>query len=128
MTIKADFTCSFSFGIEPKFTDYHIEVPVNNNGHEPPILLARREPSVSASSPIDQFTVQVRNFFFLQNIKKKNLNWPFLHIFFQIPFAFFVAGAGYVVELDTTYAINGTNGSPVFIVGGVETGITINSS
>ena len=59
MTVKADFTCSFSFGIRPKFTDYHIEVPVNNNGHEPPILLARRQPSVTPASPIDQFTVQV---------------------------------------------------------------------
>ena len=59
MTIKADFTCSFSFGIDPQFTDYFIEVPVNNNGHEPPILLARRQPNVTAASPIDQFTVQV---------------------------------------------------------------------
>ena len=59
MTIKADFACSFSFGIVPKFTDYYIEVPVNNNGHEPPILLARRQPSVTAASPTDEFTVEV---------------------------------------------------------------------
>ena len=61
VTVKADFTCSFSFGIVPKFTDYYIEVPVNNNGHEPPILLARRQPTVTAASPIDQFTVEVRS-------------------------------------------------------------------
>jgi len=103
VTIIADFTCSFSFGIVPNFTDYYIEVPVNNNGHEPPILLARRQPTVSAASPTDQFTV-------------------------QIPFANYFAGAGYVVTLDNTYPINGTNGSPVFIVGDVETVITINSS
>ena len=59
VTIKADFTCSLSFGIKPLFTDYLIEVPVNNNGHEPPILLARRAPIITPASPIDQFTVQV---------------------------------------------------------------------
>lgn len=59
VTIAADFTCSFSFDIQPTFTDYYIEVPVNNNGHEPPILLARRQPGVTPSSPLDQFTVQV---------------------------------------------------------------------
>lgn len=59
VSVKADFTCSFSFGIRPNFTDYHIEVPVNNNGHEPPILLARRQPFVTPASPIDQFEVQV---------------------------------------------------------------------
>jgi hypothetical protein len=59
VTVKADFTCSFFFGINPTFTDYLIEVPVNNNGHEPPIVLARRQPNVTAASPIDQFTAQV---------------------------------------------------------------------
>ena len=59
LTIKADFSCSFNFDINPTFTDYYIEVPANNNGHEPPILLARRQPNVSPASPIDQFTVQV---------------------------------------------------------------------
>jgi len=103
VTVKADFTCSFSFGIRPIFTDYHIEVPVNNNGHEPPILLARRQPFVTPASPIDQFEV-------------------------QIPFAPYVTGANYVVNLANTYPINGTNGSPVLIVGGVETVIIINSS
>ena len=59
VSVKADFTCSFSFGIRPAFTDYYIEVPVNNNGHEPPIVLTRRQPFLTPASPIDQFEVQV---------------------------------------------------------------------
>ena len=47
---------------------------------------------------------------------------------FQIPFAPFVADANYTVNLANTYPINGTNGSPVLIVGVVETVIKINTS
>jgi len=103
VTIEANFACSFYFGINPTYTDYYIEVPVNNSGYEPPILLARRQPVVSASQPIDEFTV-------------------------QIPETTYTSGAGYSVVLDVTYPINGTDGSQVYIVGGVETGITITSS
>lgn len=104
VTISADFTCSFTFGIIPAFTDYYIEVPVNNNGHEPPILLARRQPNVTVSSPTDEFTV-------------------------KIPFAFFFAGANYTVILDNTFPTNGTNGTPFFQVGGIEgAALTINTS
>ncbi|KAI9570587.1 hypothetical protein HD554DRAFT_357160 [Boletus coccyginus] len=100
LTVNADFNCAINtFGIIPEYTDYYIEVPVNNNGHEPPILLARR--TLASGSTSDSFTVQV-------------------------PYAYYFTNASYVVMLDTTYPINGTNGSPYYAVGGVEAPITIN--
>lgn len=45
---------------------------------------------------------------------------------FQVPDANYFAGAGYVVMLETTYAVDGTNGTPYYVVGGIEAGITIN--
>ncbi|KAG0695593.1 hypothetical protein DFH29DRAFT_263904 [Suillus ampliporus] len=94
-TVTANFTCAAQFDIFPQFTDYYIEVPVNNNGHEPPILLARRTLNASSPTPLlDEFTT-------------------------QLPFAFYF-NASYVVMLDTTYPVNGTNGSPYSVVGGVE--------
>lgn len=123
MTIAADFTCCFSFGIQPTFTDYYIEVPVNNNGHEPPILLARRQPNITMSSPTDQFTVEVSLF----HISRRS-SLQLCFFFFQIPFAPYVAGAGYSVVLDNTFSSNGTNGTPFLEVGGIEAGITINIS
>lgn len=56
-TVAANFTCAAQLGVHPQYTDYYIEVPVNNNGHEPPILLARR--TLSSGSLLDQFTTQV---------------------------------------------------------------------
>ncbi|KAF9223661.1 hypothetical protein BS17DRAFT_704839 [Gyrodon lividus] len=100
LVINADFTCAInSFGIQPEYTDYYIEVPVNNNGHEPPILLARR--TLPSGSTSDQFTVQV-------------------------PYAYYFQNTSYVVILDTTYPTTGTNGSPYSVVGGVEASIIIN--
>ncbi|KIJ63059.1 hypothetical protein HYDPIDRAFT_168656 [Hydnomerulius pinastri MD-312] len=100
LTVKADFTCAIDyFGIIPEYIDYYIEVPVNNSGYEPNILLARR---TLPSGTADEFTVTV-------------------------PYAYYTQGAGYVVVLDTTYAINGTNG-PYSVVGGTEAGITINTT
>ncbi|KAG8213118.1 hypothetical protein J3R82DRAFT_11516 [Butyriboletus roseoflavus] len=100
LTVNGDFSCAVDyFGHIPEYTDYYIEVPTNNNGYEPPILLARR--TLAPGSTSDSFTVQV-------------------------PDATYFAGAGYVVMLETTYPVNGTNGIPYSIVGGIETGITIN--
>ncbi|KAF9235975.1 hypothetical protein BU15DRAFT_64424 [Melanogaster broomeanus] len=99
LTITADFTCAISyFGINPEYTDYYFEVPVGNNGYEPPILLARRTLASGATS--DSFTVEV-------------------------PYAYYF-NASYVVMLDTTYPTTGTNGAPYSVVGGVEAPITIN--
>lgn len=97
-TITANFTCAAQLGVHPQYTDYYIEVPVNNNGHEPPILLARR--TLDPNSPLfDQFTV-------------------------QLPYSYYF-NASYVVMLDTTYPVTGTDGSSYSVVGGVETPITI---
>jgi hypothetical protein len=99
-TVTANFTCSVQFGVNPQYTDYYIEVPVNNNGHEPPILLARRTLDASSATPLfDQFTT-------------------------QLPYALYF-NASYVVMLDTTYPVNGSNGSPYSVVGGVEFPIDI---
>ena len=55
--MNANFTCAAQLGVHPQYTDYYIEVPVNNNGYEPPILLARR--TLSNGSLLDTFTTQV---------------------------------------------------------------------
>ncbi|EPQ52567.1 hypothetical protein GLOTRDRAFT_95456 [Gloeophyllum trabeum ATCC 11539] len=97
--IDADFRCAVEYyGHIPKYTDYYIEVPTNNNGNEPPILLARREPAAGATS--DSFTV-------------------------QIPHAYYFKDANYDIVMDVTFASNGTDGSPYYSVGGVEAGVII---
>ncbi|KAG2131348.1 hypothetical protein DEU56DRAFT_814071 [Suillus clintonianus] len=99
-TVKANFTCAAQFGIHPQYTDYYIEVPVNNNGYEPPILLARRTLNASSPTPLlDQFTM-------------------------QLPYAYYF-NASYVVMLDVTYSQSGTNSSSYSVVGGIETPIKI---
>ncbi|KAG6864173.1 hypothetical protein C0991_011876 [Blastosporella zonata] len=59
ITVTVDLTCAVNhFGIIPKYLDYTIEVPsASNNGHEPPIVIARREFAAGATS--DVFTTQV---------------------------------------------------------------------
>ncbi|OJA17115.1 hypothetical protein AZE42_02589 [Rhizopogon vesiculosus] len=100
-TVNANFTCAAQLGVNPQYTDYYIEVPVNNNGHEPPILLARRTLDASSATPLlDSFTM-------------------------QFPYAYYFANTNYVVMLETTYPVTGTNGSPYSVVGGVEAPITI---
>jgi len=99
LTINADFNCAINtFGIRPEYTDYYIEVPTNDNDFESHILLARRGAPNGTS---DTFNVTV-------------------------PDANYVVNAGYVVMLET-YPVNGTNGIPYSIVGGIEALITINA-
>ncbi|KAG2131347.1 hypothetical protein DEU56DRAFT_860021 [Suillus clintonianus] len=99
-TVTANFTCAAQLGVHPQYTDYYIEVPVNNNGHEPPILLARRTLNASSPTPLlDQFTM-------------------------QLPYAYYF-NASYVVILDVTYPVTGTDGSSYSVVGGIESPITI---
>ncbi|KAJ3507319.1 hypothetical protein NLJ89_g6368 [Agrocybe chaxingu] len=59
ISIKVDLTCAVNdFGIVPAYLDYTIVVPASeNNGHEPPIVLARR--TVPAGSLLDEFTTKV---------------------------------------------------------------------
>ncbi|KAH7884312.1 hypothetical protein F5I97DRAFT_1929193 [Phlebopus sp. FC_14] len=93
LTINADFNCAINwFGIIPQYTDYYLEVVTNNNGHEPPILLARRTLLPGATN--DSFTV-------------------------EIPYAYYFANTTYTGVLDTTYPVSGTNGTPYSVVGGV---------
>ncbi|KAG1729640.1 uncharacterized protein EDB91DRAFT_1159128 [Suillus paluster] len=99
-TVTANFTCAGQLGVHPQYTDYYIEVPVNNNGYEPPILLARRTLNASSPTPLfDEFTV-------------------------QLPYAYYF-NASYVVMLDTTYPETGANGSTYSVVGSVEHNIAI---
>ncbi|PPQ66986.1 hypothetical protein CVT26_009944 [Gymnopilus dilepis] len=101
--IKVDFNCAINnFGIKPQFFDYLIEVPAEqNNGHEAPIVLARR--TLAGGATTDKFDT-------------------------TIPHAFFFAGAPYNLVLTDTYPTQGTDGSQVLLQGGVELPITINAS
>ncbi|KAJ7028597.1 ricin B lectin domain-containing protein [Mycena alexandri] len=95
-TVTVNFTCAIEgFGIVPTYLDYYIEVLIGNNGHEPPIYIARRTYNQSASPPVDTFTATLPY-------------WAW--------FAF--PGAQYQFVLDTSYMIPGTNGPPVLVVEG----------
>ncbi|KAJ7590253.1 hypothetical protein C8J56DRAFT_937202 [Mycena floridula] len=107
-TIHVDLSCAINnFDIVPKFLDYSLVVPSNvNNGHEPPIVLARRTftpPSVSNPGAFDTFSAQI----------------PFYDGYF--------AGASYNIQLTTTYPQNATvEGEPdVLIQGGVFSPINL---
>lgn len=106
-TINVNLECAVEyFGIIPRYTDFYIEVPEPyNNGHEPAILLARRDYTLPAQplSPNFNFTA-------------------------QLPHYPYTAGASYTIFLSTTYPINGTDGSEVLIQGGVYTVVNITST
>ncbi|KAK0191958.1 hypothetical protein F5146DRAFT_954224 [Armillaria mellea] len=106
-TVHVDFQCAVEwFGIIPSYTDFYIEVPEPyNNGHEPAILLARRDFTLPAPplSPALTFTA-------------------------QLPHSYYTAGAPYTIFLSITYPINGTDGSEVLIQGGVYTDINVTST
>ncbi|EIW84400.1 hypothetical protein CONPUDRAFT_163542 [Coniophora puteana RWD-64-598 SS2] len=89
-TIHTDFSCARTFGIVPKYTDYYISVPEGNNGHEPPVLLYRRDYN-PAGGDWDTFTADV-------------------------PAAFYF-NASYAVEVQVTYPQNGTDGQQYFTMG-----------
>ncbi|KZT23127.1 hypothetical protein NEOLEDRAFT_1149577 [Neolentinus lepideus HHB14362 ss-1] len=102
VTVNADFTCANQLGYAPTYTDYYLEVPSDsNNGHEPPVLLARRQPVLGANT--DSFTV-------------------------QIPYGYYFPNASYSIYLENTHAVNGTNGSPVYQVGSISTGVSVTPS
>ncbi|EIN08706.1 hypothetical protein PUNSTDRAFT_126020 [Punctularia strigosozonata HHB-11173 SS5] len=103
VSIVANFSCSFSRGIIPEWVDYRLEVVNNNNGFEAPILLARHQFTGTADSPIDVANV-------------------------TIPHAFYVEGAVYTPIMYIIYPINGTDGSPVYVQGGVGFDLQIETS
>ncbi|KAH9477245.1 hypothetical protein JR316_0011171 [Psilocybe cubensis] len=94
INISVDFTCGVkTFGIIPSFLDFTIEVSSDaNNGFEQPIVLARR--TIPAGALSDSFTT-------------------------TIPHGFYVANAPYNIVLTNIYNIDGTDGSPVLVEGGV---------
>ncbi|KAK0204290.1 hypothetical protein DFS33DRAFT_1261008 [Desarmillaria ectypa] len=105
-TVHADFTCAVNyFRIIPRYTDFYIEVPSGNNGHEPPILVDRREFTLPAPplSPALTFTAQ----------------FPYFPGLFE--------GAQYTLSLHTTYPINGTDGKEILIQGEVYESINVTS-
>jgi len=103
-TVTTNFTCSFTptYNIFPKFVDYYIEVPVNNNGHEPNILLARTTFAGNASFPVVTINATV-------------------------PFSFYFPNTTYNVVTNVIYPVNGTDaaGTPYLLVGGVEIPINL---
>ncbi|TFK50669.1 hypothetical protein OE88DRAFT_1631465 [Heliocybe sulcata] len=104
-TITADFTCAVEYyNHVPKYTDYLLEVPQNNNGYEAPYLLAHREPAPGTLT--DQFTVQASD------------------SLCAIPHAYYW-NASYDIFLQMTYPQNGTDGSTYYTVGGVYAPVTI---
>ncbi|KAJ7485068.1 hypothetical protein B0H11DRAFT_2018023 [Mycena galericulata] len=58
-TINLDLTCATFFQVFPVYLDYYIEVLTDNNGHEPPVLLARHTYNTTAAPSADTFTAQV---------------------------------------------------------------------
>ncbi|KAF8515240.1 hypothetical protein BU17DRAFT_93730 [Hysterangium stoloniferum] len=96
-TVSLNLTCGISnFGLIPSFLDYYISVPVNNNGHEPDILIARHtfDPTGPA---FDSFTT-------------------------TLPNTTYFTGASYQVVV---HNINHTPSGTVLTVGEIEAGISI---
>ncbi|KAF8558158.1 hypothetical protein OG21DRAFT_1292705 [Imleria badia] len=99
LSVNADFSCAINyFHNIPEFTDYYITVPVNNNGHEPPILLSRSAFNGNTSNSLSVV----------------------------VPIAYYFANTSYAVTLATTYPVNGPNGMLYSVVGSVDAPITIN--
>ncbi|KAF8071877.1 hypothetical protein FPV67DRAFT_903098 [Lyophyllum atratum] len=102
-TVSVDLKCAVNnFGIVPTYLDYTIIVPSQvNNGHEPPMVIARRTLAAGATS--DTFTTTV-------------------------PHGFYFEGAPYSVQFVNTYPIQGTDGSEVLVQGSITAGININTA
>ncbi|KAJ7256083.1 hypothetical protein C8J57DRAFT_1075208 [Mycena rebaudengoi] len=98
-TVTANLTCAIAKGNTPTYLDYYIEVLTNNNGHEAPILLARRTYNATLP-PVDTFTT-------------------------TLPSWFYFADAQYSVVMDNLFSRPGPTGEAVITVGGVSEGITI---
>ncbi|KAJ7589983.1 hypothetical protein C8J56DRAFT_1025256 [Mycena floridula] len=107
-TIALNLTCAITHsGHIPKFLDYSLVVPFNNNGFEPDIVIARRNftPPADPSKAVDTFTA-------------------------QLPFFGYDAGAAYNIELTMTYPEPASvKGKPdVLLQGGVFAPINISVS
>ncbi|PPQ80689.1 hypothetical protein CVT25_001821 [Psilocybe cyanescens] len=141
ITVSVNLNCPIEqFGIIPQFLDYTIEVPeASNNGHEQPIVLARRTfnffgiipqfldytievPEASNNGHEQPIVLARRTFNFVPGTIQ-----PTDEFTTQVPHAPFFAGAAYNIVLNMVYPINGTDGSTVLVEGGVSFPITINA-
>ncbi|KAK7688294.1 hypothetical protein QCA50_008665 [Cerrena zonata] len=104
-TLHTDFECGISKGYMPKYLDYYLEVPAAvNNGHQAPILIARREfvpPSTSNPEASLTFTAQIPL-------------WDG-----------FVHNSSYVITLHNHYIQNTTDNQEIYLVGGTQVGINL---
>ncbi|KAJ6529077.1 hypothetical protein DFH09DRAFT_1371126 [Mycena vulgaris] len=98
-TVNVDLTCTAAFGHIPTYLDYFIEVVTGNNGHEPPILLARRtfDPAAGLSDTLST----------------------------ELPPWGYFEHAQYSLVFQNSFATNGPNNNSVIIVGAVTIPITI---
>ncbi|KAJ7436325.1 hypothetical protein FB451DRAFT_1153175 [Mycena latifolia] len=100
--VTVDLTCAAQLGYLPTYMDYYIEVLSNNNGHEAPILLARRTYNLPATAPTpaDTFMAEL-------------LPW------------YYFAGAQYSVVFQNSFAKSGPNNNSVITAGSISTPINI---
>ncbi|KAK7688289.1 hypothetical protein QCA50_008659 [Cerrena zonata] len=104
-TLHTDFSCGISKGVTPKYLDYYLEVPAGlNNGHQPPILIARREfapPSTSNPDASLTFTAQIPE-------------W-----------GGFFPNSSYMITLRNSFIQHTTDGQEIYLVGGTEMPINL---
>ncbi|KAJ7459604.1 hypothetical protein B0H11DRAFT_2199145 [Mycena galericulata] len=101
-TVHVDLRCAAQLGYLPTYMDYYIEVLSNNNGHEAPILLARRTYNLNGTglSPADTFTA-------------------------NLPAWYYFTGAQYSVVFQNSFAKLGPNNNSVITTGSISTPINI---
>jgi len=99
-TVHVDLTCAAVLGYLPTYMDYYIEVLSNNNGHEAPIVLARRTYNPASVAPADTFTA-------------------------QLPYWFYFADAQYSVVFVNSFGKNGTMNNTVITQGAISVPINI---
>ncbi|KAJ7744055.1 hypothetical protein DFH07DRAFT_925194 [Mycena maculata] len=101
-TVHVDLTCAAQLGYLPTYMDYYVEVLSNNNGHEAPILLARRtyKPSGSKQAPSDTFST-------------------------KLPEWYYFTGAQYSVVFVNSFAQPGPKNNSVIMTGGISAAINV---
>ncbi|KAJ6616107.1 hypothetical protein B0H10DRAFT_1800072 [Mycena sp. CBHHK59/15] len=99
ITVNVNMACSQQLGYMPTYMDYYIEVLANNNGHEAPILLARRTYDASQGLT-DTFTTQVPEWFYFSD-------------------------AVYSVVYVNSFAKSGPNNNSVITTGSISTPLNI---
>ncbi|KAJ7123611.1 hypothetical protein C8R44DRAFT_852475 [Mycena epipterygia] len=101
-TVHVDLTCAAQLGYLPTYMDYYVEVLSNNNGHEAPILLARRTYNLAGTglSPADTFSAQLPEWYYFE-------------------------GAQYSVVFQNIFAKSGPNNNSVITTGSISAPINI---